>query len=91
MRKAINQRDALKYETPGAKLGFLAQILEHDLTPDFVNVRNKIVSTISKEEINALAKKHLNIDEMLMVVVGDAKVLKPQLEALNYKVIDLEL
>lgn len=91
MRKAINQRDALKYETPGAKLGFLAQILEHDLTPDFVNVRNDIVANISKKEINALAKKHLNIDEMLMVVVGDAKVLKPQLEALNYKVIDFKL
>lgn len=91
MRKAINQRDALKYETPGAKLGFLAQILEHNLSPDFVKVRNKIVNEITKEDINALAKKHLNIDDMLMVVVGDAKVLKPQLEALNYKVVDYKL
>lgn len=91
MRKAINQRDALKYETPSAKLGFLAQILEHDLSPDFVKERNKIVSTISKEEINALAKKHLDLNDMLMVVVGDAKTLRPQLEALNYKVIDYKL
>lgn len=91
MRKAINQRDARKYETPSAKLGFLAQILEHDLSPDFVKERTKIVSTISKKEINALAKKHLNLDDMLMVVVGDAKVLKPQLEALNYKVIDYSI
>lgn len=91
MRNAINQKDALKYETPRAKLGFLAQILEHDLTPDFVNTRNEIVSTISKDEINALAKKHLNLAEMLMVVVGDAKTLKPQLEALGYQVVDYSI
>jgi len=88
MRKAINQKDALKYETPGAKLGFLGQILEHNLTPDFVKTRSEIVETITADEINALAKKHLNLNDMLMVVVGDAKVLRPQLEALGYEVLD---
>lgn len=91
MRNAINQKDALKYETPSSKLNFLAQILEHNLSADFVKQRNEIVKNISKEEINALAQKHLNIKEMLMVVVGDAKILKPQLEALGYEVIDYEI
>ncbi|ARD46588.1 peptidase M16 [Colwellia sp. PAMC 21821] len=91
MRNAINQKDALKYETPGRKLGFLAQILEHNLTADFVKERNDIVANISKAEINALAKKHLNLSEMLMVVVGDAKTLKPQLQALGYQVINYEI
>jgi len=91
MRNAINQKDALKYETPRAKLGFLAQILEHNLTPDFVKQRTEIVKSISAEEINALAKKHLKLEEMLMVVVGDAKTLKPQLEALGYQVVDHEI
>lgn len=91
MRSAINQKDALKYETPSRKLGFLAQILEHDLTADFVKERNDIVANITKTEINALAKKHLNLSEMLMVVVGDAKILKPQLQALGYEVINYEI
>jgi len=91
MRKAINQKDALKYETPRAKLGFLAQILEHNLTPDFVKKRTKIVEEITTEEINALAKKHLQLDEMLMVIVGDSATLKPQLEALGYEVIDYKI
>ena len=91
MRNAINQKDALKYETPRAKLSFLAQILEHDLTPDFVKERSKIVETITKEEINALAKKHLNLEEMIFVVVGNAEVLKPQLEALGYEVVNYEI
>ena len=91
MRNAINQKDALKYETPGRKLGFLAQILEHNLTADFVKERSDIVENISKEEINALAKKHLDLSQMLMVVVGDAKTLRPQLEALGYQVINYEI
>ena len=91
MRKAINQKDALKYETPNAKLGFLAQILEFDLEPNFVKERNKIVSTISKEEINALAKKHLNAKDMIYLVVGDAQTLRPELEKLGMKVVDYSL
>jgi len=91
MRKAINQKDALKYETPGAKLGFLAQILEYDLSPSFVKTRASIVDTISADEINALAQKHLNIDDMIIVVVGDSIVLKPQLEAIGYTVEDYDV
>jgi len=87
MRNSINQRDALKYETPNAKLGFLAQILEYGLTPDFVEKRAAVVSTIKMEEINQLAKKHLDISEMIIVVVGNAEVLKPELEALGYEVV----
>lgn len=91
MRKAINQQDALKYETPRAKMGYLGQILEYDLTPNFVEKRNKIVETISKEEINQLASKHLNVKDMIIVIVGDAKTLKPQLTLLGYNIIDYQL
>ncbi len=91
MRNSINQKDALKYETPRAKLEFLAQILEHNLTPSFVKERAEIVKTISADEINALAKKHLNLTEMVIVVVGDAKTLKPKLEALGYAVVDYKI
>jgi len=38
-----------------------------------------------------LAKKHLAVDDMLMVVVGDAKTLRPQLEALGYEVFDYQI
>lgn len=91
MRNAINQKDALKYETPSAKLGFLAQLLEYNVTADFVNKRNEIVSTISKQRIDELAKKHLNIDDMVIVVVGDAQSLRAKLTALGYPVVDYAL
>jgi len=88
MRNAINQQDALKYETPNAKLGFLGQILEHNLTPYFVTARNEVVANITKERINALADQYLDSNDMAIVIVGDAKTLKPQLRELGYTVID---
>jgi zinc protease len=90
-KSAINQKDALKYETPDAKLVFLAQILEHNLSPGFVKERAKILSNMSAEQVNGLAAKHLDLNQMLMVVVGDAKVLRPQLEALGYTVKDFAI
>jgi len=91
MRKAINQKDALKYETPNAKLGFLSKILEYNLSKDFVKQQASIVDQISLDEINALAEQHLKLDEMIIVVVGDAETLRPQLEALAYPVVDLAI
>ena len=91
MRNAIIQRDALKYETPSSKLGFLAQILEYDLSPDFVAERAAIVKSITAQEINALAKSQLQLDQMIIVVVGDAKTLRQPLEALGYEVVDYSI
>ena len=91
MRNAVSQRDALKYETPSAKLRFLAQILEYDLSPGFVKERAEIIQSISKDEINALAKKHLSMDQMFMLVVGDAATVKPHLEHAGYQVVDFDI
>ncbi len=86
MRKAIGQRDALKYETPRQKLGFMANILKYELQPDFVEVQAKIINSITLDELNALAKKYLDIKDMAMLVVGDANTLEPQFKAMGYKV-----
>ncbi|PWK51706.1 M16 family metallopeptidase [Pleionea mediterranea] len=91
MRKAVGQRDALKYETPNKKLGFMANILSYDLSENFVEKQANIIKTVSLDELNALAKKHLEIDSMAKLVVGDMETLKPQFEALGYKVEALKL
>ncbi len=91
MRQAVGQRDALKYETPRQKLGFMSNILSYDLPDNFVDTQAKIIKTITKEELNQLAKKHLDFDSMLKLVVGDFKTLKPKFEELGYKVEEVEL
>jgi zinc protease len=91
MQQAINQKDALKFETPRAKLSFLALILEYNLSKEFIQKQTEIVENISKNEINDLARKHLNTENMVYVVVGNAKELTPKLTALGYQVKGFQL
>ncbi len=85
-RNAVNQSDALKYETPGAKLGFMAKMVQFNVDSSFVEKRQQIVSNLTKAQIDALAKQHLDPATMTIVVVGDAKKIRPSLEALGYPV-----
>lgn len=86
MRKAVNQADALRYETPQAKLGYMSGMLEYGLPADYSQQRAALVESISQEELNQLAKKHLAPAQLSGLVVGDAKVLKPQLEKAGFSV-----
>lgn len=90
MRKAINQSDALAYETPGAKLGFMSAILQYGLAADFTTQRNQIVRDISLAELNQLAARHLDPASFSVVVVGPAAQLKPQLQQLGMPVQDYQ-
>ncbi|MGR5542130.1 hypothetical protein ACPV5V_26640, partial [Vibrio campbellii] len=71
--------------------GLLSSILIYGLDEDYLKQRNEIVSTVSKDELNALAKKWFTPSDYQIIVVGDAENLKPQLEALNIPVVELEI
>jgi len=90
MRKAIGQRDARSYETPAQKLGFLSQILVYDLDEGFVDEQNEILNAIGEDELDKLASKHLNIDDMIIVVVGDKETILPGLKELGYEIVELD-
>jgi len=90
MKSAIGQRDARSYETPFQKLGFLSQIQTYDLKPGFIDDQNAILAGISANELNALAKKHLNSDDMVMLVVGDKSVVMDDVKALGYNIVELD-
>ena len=89
-RNAIGQRDARQYETPMQKLIFLSRIVTFDLDEDFVDKQNAILAGISQKEINELAKKHLNVDDMIIVVVGDKQSILPNLQELGYEIVELD-
>ncbi len=89
-KSAIGQRDARSYETPRQKLGFLASMMTYDLDPSFVDEQNQILSELTQAEVNALADKHLKLDEMIMVVVGDKAKLMDDVVALGYPVVELD-
>ena len=89
-RNAIGQRDARNYETPRQKVSFLSRILVYDLADDFVDRQNEILATIAAADLNAVAAQHLRMDDMIIVVVGDAAVVQPELEALGYEIVHLD-
>jgi zinc protease len=91
MRSAYTQGDALQYETPYDKASFLRQLLTYELDKNYREQQNVIIEHISLQEINQLATKHLKLDDMQVVVVGDAEVILPQLQSLGRKIVPLEI
>ena len=89
-QNAIGQRDALQYETGPQKAGFIRRILDYNLPGNYVEQQNKILSSITKKEIDGLAKKWLVTDKMNILLVGDKAKILPGLEKLGYEIVELD-
>ena len=90
MKSALGQRDALSYETSGQKEGFIDRILEYDLPANFVDKQNDILKNMTKPEIDALAKKWLQVDKMNILLVGDKAKILPGLQKMGYEIVELD-
>ncbi|WP_246070126.1 M16 family metallopeptidase [Mangrovivirga cuniculi] len=88
MKKSVAQRDALKYETPFQKAGYLSRIQEYDLPKDYVKQQAKIISDVTAAELNTLAKKYIPYDKLTVVVVGDKASLMDKIKDLGYNVVE---
>ncbi|WP_282178214.1 M16 family metallopeptidase [Vibrio nereis] len=91
LRLAVGQQDALKYETPSQKSSLISSILAYSLDEDYLKQRNEIVEKVSKSTLDQLAAKWFVPRDYQIIVVGDAKSLKPQLESLQIPVEELEI
>jgi len=89
-KSSIGQRDARSYETPRQKLGFLSNIQTYNLAEGFVDQQKSILANMSKADADALAKKHLNIAEMHIVIVGDKAKLMDSLTGFGYEIVELD-
>ncbi|MBF9236982.1 insulinase family protein [Hymenobacter sp. BT683] len=90
LQASIGQSDALRYETGQQKAGFLARLVEYNLEPSYVQQQSDILKKLTKEDVQASAKKYLPADKMYIVVVGDNKQL-PAIQALGYPVVELDV
>lgn len=91
MKSAVGQRDALRYETPLQKTGFIGRILEYGLPGNFVDQQSQILKTLTAEDVNALAKKWILTDKMNILLVGDKAKILPGLQKLGYEIIELDV
>ncbi|MBV7316907.1 pitrilysin family protein [Shewanella sp. NIFS-20-20] len=86
MRNSIAQGEALDYETPYQKAGFVRQIQKYDLDHDYTSQQGQLINQITKAELDRLAKSELKLEDMVIVVVGDKASVTAQLQELGYPI-----
>ncbi len=91
LQNSVGQSDALKYETGQQKAAFLSRLVEYNLAPTFVDEQSQILKKLTKEDVQAAARKTLPIGQMYIVVVGDRAKSFPALGELGYEVVELDL
>ena len=90
MKMAIGQRDALSYETGAQKASFVGRILQYDLPADYVKTQSNILKNMTKPELDALAKKWLDVNKMNILLVGDNAKILPGLQKFGYEIVELD-
>lgn len=91
MKSSIGQRDALRYETGMQKALFIGRILDYNLPADYIEQQNKILKTITKEEIATIAKKYLKPEQMNILLVGDKNKIYDGVKNLGYEIVELDV
>lgn len=91
MKSAIGQRDALRYETGFQKAGFIRNILDYNLPANYTGIQQKILKSMTKKDIDELAKKYIDASKLNMLLVGDKTKILPGLQKLGYPIVELDV
>jgi zinc protease len=83
-KSSLLQRDILNYESPFQKANFLSNILDYNLPDSYIDEQKDVLSSLTKADIDKLAKEQIKPDNMVILVVGNAYVVKDKMEALGY-------
>ncbi|EHQ01608.1 M16 family metallopeptidase [Gillisia limnaea] len=76
--------NARKFETLQAKLGMLSDIGNYNLPNDYIKKREEIATDFTLEDIQNLARKYINPEKMIYLIVGDAETQLDKLKNLGF-------
>ncbi len=79
-KSALLNTEAIRYENPYQKADFLSTILRYNLEKDYTVKQNQILSSMTKEDVNAQIKKYFDSNKLTTVVVGDKWIVESLLE-----------
>ena len=65
-------------------------MVNYNLKASFVDEQSEILKSFTKTESDGLAKKHLNIEDMIIIVVGDKDAIMDDVQSLGYPVVELD-
>ena len=80
----------LRFETAGAVAGAVSGLVIHDLPDDELAVYRSRIEAVSVDEIQAAAQRHLDVERMAIVLVGDVDAFLPELEAAGLGPLEVE-
>lgn len=89
-QSSMGQSEALEYETPGKKAGFLKMLLENNADKKLQKRRTQILNSLTVAEAAKLAKDYIPFNKLMIVVVGDKKEVFEGLQKLGYPIIELD-
>ena len=89
-KAAIGQSEARRYETPFQKLNILSRMDTFEVGTEHIAERNEILEALTEEQADALAAKHLDLDEMIVIVVGDKATQMEKLRTLGLPIIEVD-
>lgn len=82
-KDALLNEEALNYESPNQKAGFLSTIARNGLEKDFTAKQNALLKSITKEELNQQIKKNFDSNKLTTVVVGDKWIIESQIDKVS--------
>jgi zinc protease len=77
------------FETGFGTAGELSDIFVYGLSPDYYSKLPDMLSGVTNDGAEAVAKKYLHPDQMLLVCVGDRSKIEPELQKLNLGPIEI--
>ncbi|WP_258098045.1 M16 family metallopeptidase [Marinoscillum pacificum] len=83
-KSSMIKSNARAFETSRAKLSMLQDMSKYGWKASYLQDRIATVEVITVEEIQGLAKQYLNQDQMIWLVVGDAKTQLDRMEELGF-------
>lgn len=83
-KSSMVKSNARAFETASAKLRMLENISTYGWSTDYVLQQGQIVENMTLDEIKSLADNYLKSDQMIWLVVGDAKTQMDRLNELGF-------
>jgi zinc protease len=75
---------ATSFEMPQQIAASLVNLVVYNLPDDYFQNYLKSVDAVTLDDVQRVAKQYLDTSKMAIVVVGDAKVIRPGIEAMNF-------
>ena len=72
VKGAMLRSNASAFETNSRLVNVLSEIRDNGLSDDYVTKNEEIVKAMTLEDIKALANDYLDVNKMIIIVVGDA-------------------